>query len=268
MCSINWRDLLMRIWWEIYTVTTSLLLYSSMSFYFELQYGGLEFLSQNGDVFDRVKVIVYTHSLGFYQLTWAQWAVSPHFRRPTISIFAQVFPRWDSQNWQNFLLTLFYYFDRIFLIIFRWPKLLVIDKFLSNIMIIEKFLSNCNSESRNAYLFMIWKVKVSSFSLIEKFLHIKCQFCGIDPYFTRASNHLEMDYAHWQIEHSMSFVWILVSRVALCAGSGTGNTQLWRSTLNIRSFVTKTHLSRFTHFFGQKMCPFCPFRGRGQCDLF
>ena len=69
----------------------------------------------------------------------------------------------------NFLLTLFYYFNRVFLIVCRWSNLLVIDKFLSNIMMIEKFLSNCNSESRIGYL-EIWKVKVSSFSLIEKFL--------------------------------------------------------------------------------------------------
>ena len=73
------------------------------------------------------------------------------------------------QEGQNFLLTLFYYFNRVFLIVCRWSNLLVIDKFLSNIMMMEKFLSNCNSELRIGYL-DIWKVKVSSFSLIEKFL--------------------------------------------------------------------------------------------------
>ena len=43
-------------------------------------------------------------------------------------------------------------------------------------------------------------------------------------------------------------------------------------TLNIRSFVTKTHLSRYTLFFRQQMSPFYLFRGgvaeRGQCHLF
>ena len=34
-------------------------------------------------------------------------------------------------------------------------------------------------------------------------------------------------------------------------------------TLNIRSFVAKTHLSRFTLFFRQQMSPFYPFRGGG-----
>ena len=34
-------------------------------------------------------------------------------------------------------------------------------------------------------------------------------------------------------------------------------------TPNIRCFVAKTHLSRFTHFFRQQMSPFYPFRGKG-----
>ena len=47
---------------------------------------------------------------------------------------------------QNFLSTLFYYFDRIFMIFSGQPRIILVDKFLLNIMIILKFLSNNNSE--------------------------------------------------------------------------------------------------------------------------
>ena len=93
-----------------------------------------------------------------------------------------------------------------------------------------------------------------------------------------------MDYAHWQIDHKMSFVCIFASRVALCAGSGTGKPRLWgistiAKTLNICYIVAKARLLQFYvffFFFRKPFCPFCLFTGgwgggvteREQCDLF
>ena len=41
---------------------------------------------------------------------------------------------------QNFLLTLFYYFDRIYIILFVLLMMRLIEKFLSNVRMIENFL--------------------------------------------------------------------------------------------------------------------------------